>query len=296
MPHSSLRRCFRAFFVLLGASYLFSPAILAQAPQAIPLQPFSAARAKAEWAMQQPFSANYVDMPLFEVVEEIRREFGVNVYIAEKQLKESAIVLDRIVITCNLQDVTLESFLRTILNEFDLVAFCHNEAICISVPVHVEGQLEVVVYPVADLIEWQRYKYASERAIPSARNLIEGIASTITPNSWDEVGGPGSLHFDRDSLSLVVSQTQPVQKTVEHYLAALREAKRVQQIRSSGPSPQLSSSSSTISRLRSASSAGISAGAGSTRYTSATARDHRGPATRAKVDSKHFPGLHSRNP
>lgn len=296
MPHILLRCCFASFFLLLGASFLGGSAIQAQSPKAIPLHPITPARAKADWAMRQPYSANYVDRPLSEVLEEIRDNFGVNVYVSERRLKDSGIVLDQIVVNCNLKDVTLESFLQTILKEYDLVAFCTNEAICITVPEHAEGQLDVVVYPIADLVEWQRYKYSRERAIPSAKNLIEGIASTIEPNSWDEVGGAGSLHFDRDSLSLVVSQTQMVQKSVERYLEALREAKRVQQIRSSGPSTQLSPSSSTISRLRNSSSSADSAEAGSSRYTSATASEHRGPATRARVDSKYSPRMQSRSP
>ncbi|MFO0884648.1 MAG: hypothetical protein U0894_10745 [Pirellulales bacterium] len=294
MLHTRLRCCLCSFCLLLVTGFLFGPAAFAQATKPIPLQPITPARAKAEWAMQQPYSANYVDTPLSEVLDEIRNKFGVNVYIAERQLKDSGVELDQVNITCNLQDVALESFLQAVLDEFGLMAFCNNEAICVSVPVHVEGQLEVVVYPVGDLIEWQRYKYAKDRATPNAENLIVGITSTISPNSWDEVGGPGSLHFDRESLSLVVSQAQPEQKSVERYFAALRESKRVQQIRSSGPSPQLSPSSSAISRLRSSSSAMDSAGSGSSRYTSANASEHRGPASRAKVDSKNPPGAQSR--
>lgn len=70
------------------------------------------------------------------------------------------------------------------------------------------------------------------RAIPSDKpessdpvDMIELITSTVTPQSWDAVGGPGSIEAYRGGL--VVSQTQDVQEQIRELLAQYREAKQL---------------------------------------------------------------------
>ena len=41
-------------------------------------------------------------------------------------------------------------------------------------------------------------------------SLIELITTTIDPDSWDDVGGPGSIAEFATNLSLVISQTQEI--------------------------------------------------------------------------------------
>jgi len=231
MPHILLRCCLGSFFLLLVTGFLFGPAAVAQAIKPIPLQPITPARAKAEWAMQQPYSANYVDRPLSEVLEEIRNKFGVNVYVDDRQrLLEQGIDANTLTVTCHLQNVTLESYLQAALQQHDLVAFCHNEVIYIGANKATEEILEVVVYPVADLLRWHRSRNTPNQRVPDADGLVECITSTIAPDSWDEVGGPGSIAFDYNSLSLVVSQHPKVQKQVAQLFKALRQSQWAQKM------------------------------------------------------------------
>ncbi len=58
--------------------------------------------------------------------------------------------------------------------------------------------------------------------------LIELITSTISPNSWDEVGGPGSIAGFDANLSLVVSQTQEVHEQLADLLEQLRRLQDLQ--------------------------------------------------------------------
>ena len=87
--------------------------------------------------------------------------------------------------------------------------------------------LVVKVYPVADLLapaggtppEAGDYDYDS---------LVDTITSTIAPNSWQDVGGPGSIAvapFGRVN-ALVVSQTYQVHRKVAKLLEDLREVAR----------------------------------------------------------------------
>ncbi len=59
-------------------------------------------------------------------------------------------------------------------------------------------------------------------------SLIELITATIQPNTWDEVGGPGSVREFATNLSLVVSQTQDVHDEIVDLLEQLRRLQDLQ--------------------------------------------------------------------
>ena len=59
-------------------------------------------------------------------------------------------------------------------------------------------------------------------------HLIELITTTISPQSWDEVGGPGSVREFHTNLSLVISQTQEVHEEIADLLDQLRRLQDLQ--------------------------------------------------------------------
>jgi general secretion pathway protein D len=59
-------------------------------------------------------------------------------------------------------------------------------------------------------------------------SLIELITTTIEPDSWDEVGGDGSIAPFETNLSLVVSQTQEVHEQIVDLLRQLRRLQDLQ--------------------------------------------------------------------
>ena len=63
---------------------------------------------------------------------------------------------------------------------------------------------------------------------PDFDSLIKLITSTIEPESWDKVGGPGSIESFETNLSLVVSQTQDVHDQIADRLVQLRRQLNVQ--------------------------------------------------------------------
>jgi general secretion pathway protein D len=58
--------------------------------------------------------------------------------------------------------------------------------------------------------------------------LIELITSTISPQTWDEVGGPGTVSPFPTNLSLVISQTQEVHEQIADLLEQLRKLQDLQ--------------------------------------------------------------------
>jgi general secretion pathway protein D len=59
-------------------------------------------------------------------------------------------------------------------------------------------------------------------------SLIELITTTVAPESWDDVGGPGSIAPFPTNLSLVVSQTQEVHDQLADLLEQLRKMQDLQ--------------------------------------------------------------------
>lgn len=91
-----------------------------------------------------------------------------------------------------------------------------------------EEDIEIVVYPVLDILA------AGGRIDPSVRSveraelvteaLIEAVTTIVAPTTWDAVGGKGSIHEYGPRGALVVSQSKAVHPRIESLLAGLRKA------------------------------------------------------------------------
>ncbi len=65
-------------------------------------------------------------------------------------------------------------------------------------------------------------------AQPDFDSLIELITSTIKPNSWAELGGPGSIRPYEANLTLIVSQTEQIHEQIADLLGQLRRLQDLQ--------------------------------------------------------------------
>ncbi len=63
---------------------------------------------------------------------------------------------------------------------------------------------------------------------PDFEPLIDLITTTIKPQTWDEVGGPGSISQFSNNLSLVISQTEEVHQAIADLLEQLRRNQDLQ--------------------------------------------------------------------
>lgn len=59
-------------------------------------------------------------------------------------------------------------------------------------------------------------------------SLIDLIVTTIAPDTWEEVGGPGSINEFETTLSLVISQTEEVHDQIRDLLEQLRRLNDLQ--------------------------------------------------------------------
>ena len=165
---------------------------------------------------------------------------GVPIVLEKRTLEEAAISLDTPV-TARISEVSYRSLLRRVLKEYKLTWTFRDEVILITTPEDAESMLETRLYPVLDLVAIAGSTPENAmREIHDYDTLIETITTTVEVDSWDEVGGPGTIAEYPQAGALVISQTAEIHEQVEKVLAAIRQVKQVQGIPSlalpSGPS------------------------------------------------------------
>jgi hypothetical protein len=175
-------------------------------------------------ALNEDTSLDFVDQPLFDVVEYLRSQHKIPIQLDEAALTEAGVGADTPV-TVALSGITLSSALKLMLGQHDLTYVIDNEVLLITSKTEAEGLLETRVYPVSDLVQPDETSLVAADPARSFEELIETIKSIIEPTTWDEVGGPGSIESFANSQALVVSQTGDVQEKIVDLLAALRKTR-----------------------------------------------------------------------
>lgn len=175
-------------------------------------------------------SIDCVDEPLSELADDLSRRMGVSIVLATSTLADAAITSDTPV-TARISGVSYRSLLRLVLDELKLTWTFRNEVIVITTPEDAESMLETRLYPVLDLVA--ATGTTPDKALRGEHDydtLIDTITTTVDPDSWDEVGGPGTIAEYPGAGALVISQTAEIHEQVEKVLSALRRVKRIQGI------------------------------------------------------------------
>ena len=219
------------------AAAVLMVAVLApcSAQTSLPIGGASADEERLERALLKRGSLHVAEAPLDEVVTTLGYQFQVPLRLSAKKLEEAGINVN-MPVTAELESLPLESLLTHLLHDLELDFTIHNGVILVSTPEHLESPDMMVmrIYPVRDLVLWR---------IPGAKGkedsfesdydpLIDVITTTVEPETWSDVGGPGSIREFEKSASLVVSQTRPVHRQIEQLLATLRRARELQGISS----------------------------------------------------------------
>jgi hypothetical protein len=168
--------------------------------------------------LERPASIDCEDLPLDELVEFLATEHDIPIILNFKKLAEAS-VSPTSPITKRLSGMSLGSLLIHVANEFELTVLIRDGAIQFTTPEDAENQLTLVAYPVHDLAEPQPYRGFGP-PLRDYDSLIELIATTIRPDSWDDVGGPAPI--DHIGGYLLIAQTPVVHAEIESLLSQLR--------------------------------------------------------------------------
>lgn len=207
---------YRVALVLL----LATPTVLRGQPASSP--PAAPTAAEAEKAIRdaltQKASLKLVDTPLGEAAKIIQDKFHIPVVIDQAALEAEG--LDRqIPVSLDVSNVTLRSILSLLLEPLQLATVVKNETLIITTRTEAPVAIVVQVYPVADLLATTT---VDDRQVPDFDSLIDLLTTVVHPDTWDEVGGDGSISCFEAARALVVCQSDEVQRRIGDLLAALQ--------------------------------------------------------------------------
>lgn len=165
--------------------------------------------------------------PLKKLAEMVAAETGVNALLDERTLVDAGVDLDTKV-DGTAKDVPLRIALSKLLHEKELAFAVRDEVLFITTAEMASYKaLVTYLYPLDDL---DRGSLDDERGW-IGENMVDLIASTVSPATWDGIGGPGNLYSADPWNVLFVTNTAEVQRDVADLLQKLRTM-RVKQDRS----------------------------------------------------------------
>lgn len=214
----------------------------------------SAAESKILEALETSVDVEFDQMPLQKCLETLEAQAKIDLWVDKVKLIEEGIALGQPV-TLKLQGRKLESILNLLLRPLQCTYFCEDEVLKITTSQAARDKLITRTYPVGDLIGAIGGKgrgaagkpnediAANGNAQPANNDgqtgqqsrtkvldftgLVAAISTTIEPDSWEDLSGPGSVSPIRETNSLVVRQTWGMHRKVLQLLRDLRAARHL---------------------------------------------------------------------
>ena len=173
-----------------------------------------------ERALASRVTLHLGDMILDDFAEFLSERFQFNVLIDSRALDDVGLGSESPLKGLQVEQVELETLIDLLLKQQELCFYVRDHILIITTPEDAENNLTTYIYPVGDLLGFGRN--------PDFDTLIEVITSSVAPDTWDEVGGAGSIESFPPSQSLVVGQTRHVHRQVQELLESLRKVKSLQ--------------------------------------------------------------------
>lgn len=165
-----------------------------------------------------------IDTPLSEALEYLAVMHPVRFVVDTRAVEQAGIDMSQIV-TIGLRGVRLEMALSVLLEHRGLDWVVRDDVLWITTKDEAEKHLETRVWDVADLLTGEGVRFEDERDLDSdAESLAAAIVSVVAPSSWEEQGGPGSMHYFNGTL--VVKHNRRVLGSVERLLRDMRDLRR----------------------------------------------------------------------
>lgn len=182
-------------------------------------------RAEVEQRLQEKTTLELHDVPLADAVDIIATEHRLPMFLDRSALLDAGID-GAAPLSANYRNVSLGKALELMLREWDLTFVVGEGAVLITTREEAEQRIEPRVYSVYDLVEVPDWLVPpgtrpAGGADVDFDSLIALLTRTVHSESWDAVGGPGTLRELRPDL-LVVTQTGEVHQEIADLLETLR--------------------------------------------------------------------------
>lgn len=167
--------------------------------------------------LSHPVSVDFRDTPLETAVEELAEKSNADIRLDRPALREIRI-RQREPVTLALDECKLETVLAAMLMDLELTWLLRDGVLWITSRQEAETFLKAAVYDVRDLC----------RDSDESDALRDAIRSQAAPDSWGQVGGPGSIQFAKPGTMVVLNEEcilLQVLDLLQTYRTALRSSK-----------------------------------------------------------------------
>lgn len=190
--------------------------------QTIPLKMADVKERAIEYRLRQPISLNFKNVPFCDVIMELSTISGIQIVPDMRAFEEARIDM-KWPVSCKVENVDMKHALRLLLNPAGLTCVIENQVLKITTEKRQMGKVTRVTYPVADLVEPPPLVAGEKAGKSLERELRTLIINTIAKDSWEEMGGPGSIQYFPAGKSLVISQNQDIHEEIQLLLSTLRK-------------------------------------------------------------------------
>jgi hypothetical protein len=181
---------------------------------------------KIERSLSRDVSLHLDNAALSEVIRHLAKLGEVNIVLDTSGLEDEGVTSNTHV-SINVDGIRLKSALNLLLEPLRLGYAIKDDVLKITSRMKQQGELLTVTYSVADLVVSFPGASPTGTAAKSVltadyTSLMNLISTTIQPDSWEELSGPGSMTPYHTTFSLVIRQTQPVHDEIADLLGQLR--------------------------------------------------------------------------
>jgi hypothetical protein len=184
-------------------------------------------------ALDLPVELDFHGTTLKDAINLAQQQGHVELQIDESAIKDATVDLTAATIDFNSKGAPLRTSLTRLLRPVSLTWLIKDEELLITTKDQADATLETVLYPIGDLLSNDGNSVdnsSDESPADIAARLEDDITGTIAPQTWANLGGPGTVQAYGDaSAALVVSQTREVHDKVAELIAQLWEVRRHQQ-------------------------------------------------------------------
>lgn len=159
-------------------------------------------------ALAEPMDIEFTEMPLKDALLFLKEATKVDLRLDEGTISDAGVATDQPV-NLKATQVRADSVLNLILGPLELDWLIRDEMLQITTREKADKTLETHLYGVAELYEGGH----------TADELIDAITSCVSPSTWEEADGSGSIRSLSNALA--VWQTQRVHREVELFLTDL---------------------------------------------------------------------------
>lgn len=214
------RRLAKAFVMLaigLGLSLCLAEFVKADEP----ISPTSEEWKKIDEVLSKEIHGEFFDDALLDCFDILGDMLEVKFFVDEAAL--SKIGLGRATpVTISFRELQCEVALSRMLSPLKLSWSVEGEAILITTSEEAQARLVRRVWNVADLIEMGDADEGTREK--RLKDTLATIENTIAPESWEAVGGPGTMSGMSSMNTLVVQQTPHVIREIDRLLSELKKA------------------------------------------------------------------------